>query len=183
MNLYTHRSITLAASALALVIGMSPGSFAAAPDSATPRDRSETTLPGDRTPSTAEEARTQVDRTNQQAQGRADSQQPGQDITDTPAQDACENSHAPTGSPSVAENDNAQGRNPQANENAQGSRAGASQSTQGAENSRADLAQAGDDCLDVNSTIRENNEDARGQGTGSDANDRGAGAQTRTPQS
>lgn len=176
--LHTRAKIALAASALVLTMAMSPGSFAATPDSATQRDRAETTLPGDRTPSTAEEARTQVDRTNQEAQGRADSQQPRQDVTDTPAQDACENSHAPTGAPSVAENDNQQ-----INENAESSRAAGNQSAAGAENSRRELAQAGDDCLDVNSTIQENNEDARGQGTGSDANDRGAGEQTRTPQS
>jgi hypothetical protein len=120
----------------------------------------------------------------QQAQGRTQSQQPGFDPTQTPGQQACENSHAPTGeAPSVAENENTQGGNPQANENAQGSRAGQNQSEQGAANSRADIAQAGDDCLDVNETLREQNEDARGQGTGNDPGDRDAGGQTRGPQS
>lgn len=187
----SHNKKTLfSAPLLTLVIAAAACSFATAQGNAggnsVPRERSETTQPGDRTPSSAQQARDGVNQTNQQAQGqaqgRAQSQQPGTDPTQTPGQQACENSHAPTGSPSIAENESAQGGNPQANANAQGSRADEHQSTQGAENSRAELAQAGDDCLDVNSTLRERNEDARGQGTGNDPGDRDAGRQTREPQ-
>ena len=142
---------------LGLVIAASAGSFAA-----------------------TSETRDASSQANQEAQGRVESQQPGEDKTNTPGQRACENSHAPTGSPGIAENENSQDSAAQAGNNAQVSREG-NQGAQARENSRADLAQAGDDCLDVNSTLREQNEDARGQGTGNDPSERNADDQTRTP--
>ena len=167
-----HTISALTTPLLSLTIAISASSFAAAPDNAgnnsAQRDRAaDTTLPGvpDRAAATAQEARergTQEARGSQEAQGRASSQQP-RDTAVTPGQDVCENSHAPTGAPGLANNENAQGGNPQANENARGSRADENQSEQGAENSRADIAQGGDDCLPA---PRQGNENARGQGTG-----------------
>ena len=172
-----HNITALAAPLLSITLALSASSFAAAPDNAganSQRDRAAaTTLPAvpDRAPAPAQDAQ---DRVNQGTQGRVDAHQPN-DITSTPGQDACENSHAPTGAPGLANNENAQGGNPQANENALGSRADEHRSEQGAEHSRDQIAQAGDDCLDANSTLRDN---ARGQGSGIRPDSHGTG-QTR----
>ncbi|MES2623999.1 MAG: hypothetical protein V4628_01850 [Pseudomonadota bacterium] len=178
MKLPTAKAI-LITPLLSLMIAAAASSFAAAPDtSPAPTlqgDRAGTTFP-ERAITPAQEATRD---NNREAQGRVESQRP-RDTANLPGIHECENSHAPTGAPGLAENDSAQGANPEASVNAQGSRAEDHQNESASEHSNAQIAQAGADCLEVD---RSNNENARGQGTGTTPNSQGTeNRQTRTPQ-
>ena len=139
-----HAISTLATPLLSLTLVLSVSSMATAQD-------------------TAQDTRGSAD---QEAQGRVDSQQPG-DTTSTPGMHVCENTHAPTGNPDLADRDNTQGADSDTGQ------------TEPAEaDTRTQIARAGDDCLDAHSS---DIDDARGQGTGSNPDDT-SGSQTREPQ-
>jgi hypothetical protein len=157
-----HAISALATPLLSLSIAISASSLAAAQETGatTPaqRDRTTTTLPDNSS-------------TTQRAQGHGQGHGNAAEVGENSRQSAPHDPATPgahecaEGAPGLADNQNAQGGNPQANTNAQGSRAQQNQSEQGAVNSNAQIAQAGDDCLPSN-TNRGSNENARGQGTG-----------------